>query len=160
MKRKAASKPKGKTGGRPATVMTAAAIKSILGFVSDGLRFNRAAEAAGVDPAIARVHRSRNASFKQEVAIAEATYERELLVVIRQSAGKSWQAAAWHLERRWPELYATPAVQLNTTTVTADAEQIVKGIAALIQIAEDKHNPPGAKDVDANDAVVARETAQ
>lgn len=45
--------------------------------------------------------------FAARVAAAEADAEYSLVSKIVKQAGYSWRAAAWILERRWPEHWAT-----------------------------------------------------
>lgn len=48
-------------------------------------------------------------------AFEKARAERrvELLRKVEAAANRSWQAAAWLLEREWPERYARPELQLR-----------------------------------------------
>ncbi len=46
------------------------------------------------------------AAFVSEVMIASAKNEQELIGIIRKEAPKTWQAAAWLLERKFPQRYA------------------------------------------------------
>ena len=46
------------------------------------------------------------AIFVSEVMIAAAKSEQELIEIIRKEAPKTWQAAAWLLERKFPQRYA------------------------------------------------------
>lgn len=41
--------------------------------------------------------------FLQAVKTAESEAEQRLLARIEQAAEQQWQAAAWILERRWPD---------------------------------------------------------
>lgn len=46
------------------------------------------------------------ASFLSQVKAAELVAEGELLDLIREHSTETWQAAAWLLERRYPERYS------------------------------------------------------
>ena len=41
-----------------------------------------------------------------QAVLAEATSEPRLLIYVAQAARSNWRAAAWLLERRWPERWA------------------------------------------------------
>ena len=58
------------------------------------------------------------AKFAEKVQMAHANAEVSYLSYIRKHAGRTWQAAAWMLERRWPEVYGKrplPAEEAPTT---------------------------------------------
>ncbi len=44
--------------------------------------------------------------FVKAVTVASATFEKECLTIIQDAAPKNWPAAAWLLERKFPERYA------------------------------------------------------
>lgn len=56
-------------------------------------------------------------------ALEQAKVDRlmNLLAIIEQAAPKQWQAAAWLLEREWPDRYARPEVRLK---LKQDEEEI------------------------------------
>ena len=49
---------------------------------------------------------SRYVSFAQEVAKMQAAAGLKAVAVVRGAMDKSWQAAAWFLERRFPDEFA------------------------------------------------------
>jgi hypothetical protein len=51
--------------------------------------------------------------FREQVAFAEAEAIKANLETIKAASRDNWPAAAWLLERRHPELFARPEVQLN-----------------------------------------------
>jgi hypothetical protein len=51
--------------------------------------------------------------FREQVALAEAEAIKANLETIKAASRDNWPAAAWLLERRHPELFARPEVQLN-----------------------------------------------
>jgi hypothetical protein len=55
----------------------------------------------GTDPRDQRYRR-----FRAEVQRARAQGEAGLLAAVNSAAPRNWQAAAWLLERRWPEKWA------------------------------------------------------
>ncbi len=46
------------------------------------------------------------ADFVRAVTVASATFEKDTLAIIQDAAPKNWTAAAWLLERKFPERYA------------------------------------------------------
>jgi len=47
----------------------------------------------------------KHADFVDSVTMADAIAQRGLMRTVRTASSRSWQAAAWMLERRWPEFY-------------------------------------------------------
>ncbi len=89
------------------------------------------------------------AAFVSEVMIASAKFEQELIGIIRKEAPKTWQAAAWLLERKFPERYA----KVDRLRVTEDEtnkkpvayeslqerqQKLIEKIAALAEKAADR----------------------
>ncbi len=89
------------------------------------------------------------AAFVSEVMIASAKFEQELIGIIRKEAPKTWQAAAWLLERKFPERYA----KVDRLRVTEDEtnkkpvayqslqerqQKLIEKIAALSEKAAEK----------------------
>lgn len=60
---------------------------------------------------------------------AEAESKDRLLQIILRSAmeDRTWQAAAWMLERKYPDEYARPEVQLQREAQRESTEQLLKG---------------------------------
>ena len=81
------------------------ALKAICGALEAGATYAQAAGAAGVS--YATLARWRDDDAEAEVAIlkAEQAAARLSLACIDRSADSEWRAAAWLLERRFPEVY-------------------------------------------------------
>ena len=74
----------------------------------------------------ARLHRVLSEEFKK----AEARYKQELLDTIRGAAlakRQSWTAAAWLLERKYPDEFGRPETR-KTAVESEDAPKIVLGV--------------------------------
>ena len=74
----------------------------------------------------ARLHRVLSEEFKK----AEARYKQELLDTIRGAAlanRQYWTAAAWLLERKYPEEFGRPETR-KAAVETEDAPKIVLGV--------------------------------
>ena len=73
-----------------------------------------------------KLHRELSKQFKK----AEARYKQELLESIRETAlskPRYWTAAAWLLERKYPEEYGRPEVR-STKEAADEAPKIVLGV--------------------------------
>ena len=73
-----------------------------------------------------KLHRALGEQFKK----AEAQYKQELLDSIRETAlskPRYWTAAAWLLERKYPEEFGRPETR-KTAVETEDAPKIVLGV--------------------------------
>jgi hypothetical protein len=95
--------------------MTDEKIEAILRTVRLGLHPDRAAMAHGVNPGTMRQHKRRNPEFVTAIKEAEAAAEQGFLGRILKHTEKQWTAAAWMLERRWPERWAKREVVIDTT---------------------------------------------
>lgn len=130
--------------GRP-TLLDDLRAKRIVDAIAAGASRSAAAEAANVDRSTLmqwlRKGRlgedQRYVDFLHRVKVAEAQAENELIAVIRTAAPKSWQAAAWLLERRQPKRYALTAARFekaspgaNTAAQEADGDLIEAVYAA------------------------------
>ena len=106
------TKRKPKSKGRPSK-LTPARCKRILEALRAGNTRRASACAGGVDPSTFCNWQNRAIAdgegpyfdFFKQVKEAEAEAERDALSTIRSAAVDSWQAAAWYLERRYPQDY-------------------------------------------------------
>lgn len=87
---------------------------NICKLIRAGVPYKHAAKAAGISEATfyawmkmgREKSRGKYPEFLESVKKAEAESVAEAVARIRKSAEKSWQAAAWWLERRHPEDFA------------------------------------------------------
>lgn len=93
----------------------------------------------GVDPATFSVwvnHPKTENQHKLSKALkkAEANRKNNLLVKIHQAAQepRHWQAAAWLLERQYPEEFARPEVRLQRDMMRENTEQLVQGFESVV----------------------------
>ena len=70
-----------------------------------GMALEVAAQTAGVSSRSVRRWRARG---ELDVDRELAAGEMQLAAVVSRSTARSWRAAAWLLERRFPERWATP----------------------------------------------------
>ncbi|MBX7164822.1 MAG: hypothetical protein K1X74_00615 [Pirellulales bacterium] len=93
-----------KTGRRP--VLDEAKQSAICAIVAMGCSRQTAAQYVGCAVATIRKTALRDARFADKLRKSEHGWELKQLTNIQAAAERSWQAAAWLLERRLPETYS------------------------------------------------------
>lgn len=80
-----------------------------------------------------RNHPKTKNQIQLSEALKKADAEREAALVTRimRASDKSWQAAAWLLERRYPDRYAKPVRPVEDHSAERDDERIKGFIDAL-----------------------------
>lgn len=65
---------------------------------------------------------------------AEADAKAAMLTAIQKASmePKTWQAAAWWLERKYPEEFARPEVQLQREAMRESTDQLIKGFEGVV----------------------------
>jgi len=103
------SEANGKNGKRKGTKFSPEIAEKICGYLSTGCYLETAAALAGVSKSAlwewidkGRKGKAQYVEFVEQVDRALAKVQVTALAVIRTAADKHWQAAAWLLERRWP----------------------------------------------------------
>ena len=74
--------------------------------VRAGVSAREAALAAGISERTIYVWQVRHRGFRDAVAHARAESEASLVARVSKASTTSWQAAAWQLERSYPERWA------------------------------------------------------
>ncbi len=72
-----------------------------------------AARAAGIAPATVALIRERGGEIADRIGQAAAEGEVRAVTQIAQAAAHNWQAAAWLLERTYPDRWARPVSREN-----------------------------------------------
>lgn len=140
----------GKRGRKP--VLDEGKRKEILAIVSVGCSRTTAARYVGCAPSTIRGTAERDPQFAEQLGRAVSNSELGLVRNIRNAAKKEqyWRAAAWALERGFPEKYARRGPDVITI------EQIAVLLASLTEIVftdvPEKHRKGVVKKMD----VVAR----
>jgi hypothetical protein len=126
-------------GARP-TKFTSTTVAHLLTAIRAGLPYRLAAEAAGISettfhewqrgefPRGADKH--LKAQFSEELTRARGESALRLMGVINQAAPDDWRAAAWILERRFPQDFGKQVLELTG----GDGGPIRVEIAALQQV--------------------------
>ena len=103
---------RGGGGGRP-TKKTPKRCRAILDGVAAGWPYVVACRCAGVSYDAFKLWCRIDEHFREEVAFAEAEAIKSNLETLKAASRDNWPAAAWLLERRHPEMFSKPEVQLN-----------------------------------------------
>ena len=103
--------------------------KEILAILSVGCSQSMAAKYVGCSPQTIRREAARDPKFAKKLRQAKGNAELGLVKNIRQAANKEqyWRAAAWALERMFPEKYARRGPDVIT------AEQLAQVLAQLAE---------------------------
>lgn len=101
-------------GGKPSKY-TPERVKAILQAIEVGAPYRHAAAAAGIDEDTFTNWKKRHAEFSDAVKEAEAKAITGRLARIRLAEPDHWQAAAWWLERKYPQEFGK-TVQENQIT--------------------------------------------
>lgn len=106
-------------------------LENFLDRLAVGDRQSHAAAAIGVKKQAISNRKRRDPAFALKVECAEGRFERSLLDILKDAANKgNWQAAAWRLERQFPERWAKPEVQLEFQRGNEEDQEAVRAIVA------------------------------
>ncbi len=97
---------KGKSKATPKT------IKIILDAIRSGASQRDASALAGISEDTLSIWK-RDSDFSEQMRQKEIEYKMEHIKIIKEASKKTWQAAAWWLERRYPSEY-TNRVRVET----------------------------------------------
>nr|DAH61229.1 MAG TPA: hypothetical protein [Caudoviricetes sp.] len=122
--------------GRGKEKLTKDGIQTALRLCRAGLPDCQIAAALGVRPetfSIWRNHPKTENQIQLSKAMKKADAEREAALVTRimRASDDTWQAAAWLLERRYPDRYAKPVRPVEDRSAERDDERIKGYIDAL-----------------------------
>jgi hypothetical protein len=103
--------------------------REVLAILSVGCSQSMAAKYVGCSPVTIRREAARDPKFAEKLAKARGSAELGLVKNIRKAANKEqyWRAAAWALERMFPEKYARRGPDVIT------AEQLAQVLAQLAE---------------------------
>jgi transposase len=104
--------------GRP-TKRTKAVVKVLFDAIKEGVPYKLACMAAGITYECFNNWRQNDPDFDRQVEELVAKPAIDLFKIIREQAPETWQAGAWTLERRFPEMFAKPEAQLNIVAQAA-----------------------------------------
>lgn len=96
--------PDPKKLGQP-TKYTPARIRTVIQYIRAGNYVETAALAAGIGVSTLHEWRAKHPDFAEAIQSARAIAEQRNVLLIQNAASESWQAAAWWLERSFPQKY-------------------------------------------------------
>jgi len=130
---KGATKRERKPRGAPSK-RTPARRAAILKAIREGAAFESAARSAGIGPTTFKDWRRDDPEFEEAVQNARAEMEVRLLECIGAAATepKTWQAAAWKLERLLPDRYAPRRQPVEVTGPNGGPINVEGSIAAKL----------------------------
>jgi transposase len=88
-------------------------MEQLITMLRAGNHVDIAAAAAGVPASTIAMLRERGGEIAEKVAQAAAEGEVRAVTQIAQAAAHNWQAAAWLLERTYPDRWARPVSREN-----------------------------------------------
>lgn len=84
-------------------------VKAFVEAIKIGVKIKNACELIGINQDTYFTWVKEHPEFSDLIKRARGERTREALMVIRKAALKSWQAAAWYLERTFPDQYGLKA---------------------------------------------------
>lgn len=109
--------------GRPSK-FTPQRVQQLLKAISDGLPYKAACNLTGICFDTFNEWKKENSEFLDQVKKAEAEAIVRRLKTIEQAAEMgSWQASAWLLERRHPDMFGKPEVQISQNVHLSENKQ-------------------------------------
>lgn len=108
----------------------------LLDAIAQGVPNRTACRAAGVPEGTFYLWLKSKPGFHADVEQAEAKGETFAIDIIRKAMPHSWQAAAWFLERRYPDRYGLRAKIDLESLIRADAARLGYDAEAAIDAAE------------------------
>lgn len=116
--------------------LTRDGIQTALRLCRCGLPDCQVAAALGVTPQTFSTWRNHprtpnQAELSEAMKKADAEREAALVARIMRASDDTWQAAAWLLERKYPERYARPVRPVEDTSAARDDERIKAFVDAM-----------------------------
>jgi hypothetical protein len=115
--------------------------RSLVEAITKGLPYKAACQIAGLDFKTFNDWRDKDPKFALNIEKAEAVAIEYNMALIQQAAQKDWKAAAWLLERRHPEMFARPEVQLANRTSGQGSENLAIWLQQTVNNAPAKADP-------------------
>ena len=123
--------------------------KGLLKAVAAGNTYQTSCRVMKVSHTTFQHWREMNPAFKLEVEQAEAGAISRNVAVIQEASKKYWQAAAWWLERKYPEDWALRQVVGMEDSAIADMEKRLHAgrerVAAARRARDEESGPSGGK---------------
>lgn len=101
-------------------------VERICAVLAEGNTRRTAAAIAGIDETTLWRWMNRHAEFAERVKTAEQEAVRRNVAIIQRAAEKSWQAAAWWLERRYPADFGAKTQHTTDDAATAKLDELIR----------------------------------
>lgn len=121
---------------------TPAMLATICRLVQKGLAITHAAEKVHLHHTTVGRWRQQDPEFDAALRAAEAAFIEEQTANIRGAGKRNWQASAWLLERKWPQFFSQPQIQLTMGTHKPEFEEL------SVTIEELRKDPQLMKDIE------------
>jgi len=81
-------------------------LDAVVQAVSRGLPITAACKIGNISPPTFYTRLKSDSKFRRQIELAEVNFMESQLAIIDKAADKSWPAAAWRLERRFPAYFS------------------------------------------------------
>jgi hypothetical protein len=106
-------------------------LAAICKLVKKGLSIPHAAEKVHVHHTTIGRWRQDDPKFNAALLAAESAFIEEQIENIRSAGKRNWCASAWLLERKWPQFFSQPQVQLNMPGAKLPFEDLAMMLEAI-----------------------------
>jgi hypothetical protein len=106
------------------TLYTPERVEALIKALEAGLPHSQACDIVGLGHRTFYAWKASKPEFASEVARAEAKVVVDLLGIINRASEQHWQAAAWILERRWPERWGRRVIQHDNSAAPMKIEVV------------------------------------
>lgn len=121
------------------TKYTPERVKTITDALADGLPHWVASARGGISHDTFCLWQNVHSEFADAVKVAESAFVAKNVKIIQKAAIKSWQAAAWLLERRWRDDFSKQLdISIAHERILADTRQLAteRGLDPVAAVAE------------------------
>lgn len=135
--------------------MTPEQERTFLQMLQLGLSQASAARKLGFATTTISMRKARRPEFRAAIEAADAGHELGCVATLHKAAARGeYKAAAWLLERKYPERWAKPEIRAQLAAVNVDTAELARAITAGLALVAAKHAAWDEPDQD-GDAVPA-----
>ena len=132
------------TAGRPSKY-TPEMRDSILKWIRTGNTYTDACRIEGIGYDAFLEWQKKYPDFAEALEKADAECKAARVATVLAASKKSWQAAAWYLERRYKDEYALKTLHDINHSITAGVENALSVVSALVEAARGASESPKRK---------------
>ncbi len=119
------------TAGRP-TKYTPEMREALLSWIRGGSTYTDACRLEGISYETFLQWQQKYPEFSEDIEKADALCKQTRVATILVASKKSWQAAAWYLERRYKDEFALKTLHDINHSITAGVENALSVVSAII----------------------------